>query len=502
VKGRSTPQWPPPARPYVIAIGLILTVAAISYAAFKQSVPFVSGYRVEAVFESSNGLRKGSPVRIAGIDVGKVVAIGRGPGHTTLVTMKIDGDGRPVHTDATARVRPRVFLEGGYIVELSPGSPSAPELADDGMIPLSQTARPVQFHDLLTVFDRPARDSLRDTLDTTREALASGGAEGLRALAPELRPFLRDAARLAEAATGRSRGDLAGLVSSARRITAALDSGRALLGGLVDDLATTAEAITARDAELAAAIEQFNGLLREAPAATTALNRALPVAERAARQVTPALDIAPAALRETGTVMRELGRLVAPSQRDRTLAGLETAFVDLPGMVGRLAAVFPSARPLADCLSSHVVPVFESVAPDGDLSTGRPIWQDFAHALVGLSSASQNFDGNGHALRYQFGIGDQSVSTLSLPGFGELLATAPSTLQSRPLPRADGQPPPLNPGVPCAQQPPVELGTPSGSGGLSPARGARRGYAADLSGLKRMLRPGNLRRSLEQGVRR
>ena len=205
-------EWPPPLRRYLGALGLIVAVAVIAYFAFAQSIPFVEGYRVQAVFESSSGLRKGSPVRVAGVDVGKVVEIGKGPGHTTLVTLTIDEDGRPLHRDATAHIRPRVFLEGGYQIELRSGSPSAPELPDDGVIPLGQTARPVQFHDLLTAFDRPARDDVKSTMRTFADALDDGGAQGLRTLAPELRPLLRDLA-----VVRRSRPRCAASTRSSRR---------------------------------------------------------------------------------------------------------------------------------------------------------------------------------------------------------------------------------------------------------------------------------------------
>ena len=123
--GAMSPKPAPlrPLRPYVFALGMILALVVVAYFAFNPACPFKSGYRVEAVFKSSNGLRKGSPVRIAGVDVGKVVKIADGPGSTTVVTMEIDDNGRPLHTDATARIRPRVFLEGGFAVELKPGQP-------------------------------------------------------------------------------------------------------------------------------------------------------------------------------------------------------------------------------------------------------------------------------------------------------------------------------------------------------------------------------------------
>jgi len=111
--------------------------------------------------------------------------------------------------------------------------------------------------------------------------------------------------------------------------------------------------------------------------------------------------------------------------------------------------------------------VLEREVPDGELSTGRPVWQDFAHMLVGRSSASQNFDGNGYALRYQIGLGRQTLSTANLPVLGPLTSLgAPANLRSRPLPRADRKPPPVTSSEPCSSQPVPSLETPSGSSAL------------------------------------
>jgi len=485
-----------PLRPYLIALGILLAVGLVTYFAFNPSLPFTHAYRVQAVFKSSNGLRDGSPVRIAGITVGNVVEIDDGPGSTTVVTMEIKDNGRPVHRDAMARVRPRVFLEGGFLVELEPGSPSAPELPDNGTLPLAQTTVPVQFHQVLTVLDAPTRQSLRGGIDTLAGGLGDGGAAGLRTLAPELRPLLRDTAWVAEAARGTEPDDVSELVRSTNRIAVALDRRPEQLGSLVDNLATTAAAVRSRDGELAASIGELSRVLRATPPALRALDGALPALERAGDHLAPALPVAPRAFRETAEAMRELGRLAAPRRRARTLVALETAFRDLPTLVGRLAATFPQTKPLSDCLSSHVLPLFQSKVPDGALSSGRPVWQDFVHSLVGLSSTSQNFDGNGHALRYQLGLGEQSVGTL--PGTG-LIASAPTTLRSRPLPRADRKPPPLNSTETCSRQPQPDLAAASGSAGVGPAR--TRVTPMPAAERKRLLDPDRLRKLAREARR-
>ena len=65
------------------------------------------------------------------------------------VTMEIEDKALPLHEDAELKIRPRIFLEGNFFVDLQPGSPTAPELDDGGTIPMTQTAAPVQFGDLL-----------------------------------------------------------------------------------------------------------------------------------------------------------------------------------------------------------------------------------------------------------------------------------------------------------------------------------------------------------------
>lgn len=490
-----TPAPRPDLTPYAVALAILLAVGLVAYFAFHPALPFSTGYRLEAVFKSSVGLRKGSPVRVAGVNVGDVVKIEKGPGTTTVVTMQLKDNARPIHRDATARIRPRIFLEGGFLIQLAPGSPSAPELADNGTIPMSQTTVPVLFHQVLNLLDSSARKDLRGGLDTLAGGLDDGGADGLKTLAPHLAPVLRDVAQISEAAQGTEPHDLSRLVRATNRVAITLDQRPGSLGSLVDNLATTSQAVASRDGELAESIAELSRVMRAIPPATRSVDRSLPAVERASRRVTPALPVAPRAFGETATVFRAFRRVVAPSRRARTITALATALRDLPTLVGRLGRLFPETKPLGDCLSSHILPLLYSKVPDGSLSSGRPVWQDFAHALVGLSSASQNFDGNGHALRYQVGLGGQSLST---PGSG-LIAPAPSTLRSRPLPRADRKPPPLNSRQGCSDQPQPDLNAPSRSAGL---RSASRPHVAEpRQSLKRLLDPKRLERLAQRGTR-
>ena len=99
---------------------LIVTIGP--YLAFTKHVPFTSyGYELKATFSNGVNISKNSPVRIAGVEVGKVIGTER-DGNATEVRFTVDGAGRPIHTDAFAEIRPRIFLEGNFFIELDPAA--------------------------------------------------------------------------------------------------------------------------------------------------------------------------------------------------------------------------------------------------------------------------------------------------------------------------------------------------------------------------------------------
>src|SRR5207248_10143514 len=113
--------------PVRFAVVLLVLLAIALYFGFTKHIPFKHGYRLNAVFASAVNIKGKSPVRIAGVNVGKVTSIKR-HGDTGLVSMESQSRGLPIHADATAKIPPRILLEGYWFVDLQPGSPSAPTL--------------------------------------------------------------------------------------------------------------------------------------------------------------------------------------------------------------------------------------------------------------------------------------------------------------------------------------------------------------------------------------
>ena len=92
-------------------------------------------------------------------------------GDATKVSFTVGGSGRPIHEDAFAQIRPRIFLEGNFFIELDPGSPSSPEMDSGGTIPVSHTSTAVQLDEILTALQSPVRADLGRLLEGFGTAL-------------------------------------------------------------------------------------------------------------------------------------------------------------------------------------------------------------------------------------------------------------------------------------------------------------------------------------------
>lgn len=434
-------------------LGVVFCVLFV-YGAFTKRVPLVEGYRVTGVFSSSNELRKGSPVRIAGVDVGKVVKLDHGPGTTALVEMELKDSARPLHRDAELRIRPRLFLEGGFYVDVRPGSPSAPEIEDGGTIPLGQTAIPVQFDQVLTGgFSRPARDSFQRLLDEVGTSLGDGGARDLGAAQRPAVPALRDVAIVAEAARGVREHDASDTVRAVSRITSALAANDEALGGLVSGMARTTGALAAEQAALRATVRGLDDVFGEAPAALSAIDRGLPPVRALARDVRPALREAPPVLRRTVALVDQLDRATRAGELPGLLPDLGAAVRALPTLERRLTTLFPLVDPVTDCVRDKALPVLNAKLDDGKLTTNRPVWQELASSFVGLNSASQPFDANGYAVRYLFTLGNGTVNLGEVPGLGSLVGSAAQGINGvRPKWNGAAGLPPFRPDAPCREQ--------------------------------------------------
>ena len=95
--------------------------------------------------------------------------------------MRIQDKGRPLHKDARFTIRPRIFLEGNFFVDVTPGTSSA-EVADNHTFPVNQTDTPVQIDQVLTALQTDTREDLKTLLRRVRVRPQGQGRQGLQRL--------------------------------------------------------------------------------------------------------------------------------------------------------------------------------------------------------------------------------------------------------------------------------------------------------------------------------
>jgi virulence factor Mce-like protein len=442
-----------------VLVGILgtLIVASATWLVFGGPRPKLSSpYEVQVTLANAAELRQRSPVRIAGVEVGRVGSIERGPGSTALVTLELRDSARPIHTDATVKVRPRLFLEGNFFLDMKPGSPSAPELEDGGTLPLSQTATAVQLDQVLTALSSDTRDDLQTLVDELGRGLGDTGGGHLRRTLGEAGPAFLVTAQASSALRGLDAHDLSRTITNAARVMGALDARRVQLAGTIRGLDRTAGAVAAEQRALGATLRELPPLLREALPAVRDVRAALPATRAFTRDVRPLLRRAPQTLDLARPLLRELRPLLAPGALPALTRALRPPVRTLAALQPGLEELLGRVTPVTDCVRDRALPVLRTPVKDGEHTTGQPPWQELLHAMVGLASGSQNFDGNGTAVRYMAGFGEQLVSTGRLPGLGRLQALAQAPVEgARPAPPAGK--PPFVPTAECRRQQLVSL---------------------------------------------
>lgn len=425
--------------PLAIAALVILVPAFITYYAFTHKIPFVgSSYTDYAVVANSVNVRPGSPVRVAGIDVGQVSGVSP-DGHDTRIAFTLDSAALPIHRDATLTIRDRLFLEGSYYLQLDPGSPSAPAAPEGFVIRPANTASPVQFFQLLSTFDEAARTSLQNLLKTTNVAFSpapgqpesQSGAGALKTAIPALTPDLKDFSQISQSLTGTHAGDVQTFLSSTANVTGTLAAHRANLAAMFDRLDAVAGTLAGEDDAIGRTISGVDAVLKAAPASLAAVNRSLDPTDALAAALTPTLRQSPPIVSALAAQILAVNRVVGPGARQRLISSLTTLLVRFPAVATQLAAFFPATRPAAACLATHVTPLLKEQVQDGSLSTHDPVWKDLVHMLPNLAAASGNFDANGPYLRALVGLGSDSIPTSllgSIPGVGPLVGSLAGAL--------------------------------------------------------------------------
>jgi len=443
------------------AIGAIVigVTAVLTYLGFTKEIPFRHHDTLKAAFSTSNNLRANSPVRIAGVNVGKVSKIepldnGRG----ALVTMRIDKRGMPVHKDATAKIRPRIFLEGNFFVDIAPGSPSAPTLGDGDTIPIQQTAAPVQLDQVLTSLQSDTRKELQSLLGELSTSLGGDGADAYNRSQRYWKPAYRDSAIVADATRGVLEHDLSGFVKNAGATAVALNRNSVQLKSLITDFNTTATALADRSVPLEQAVAELPRTLRAGMPALASLNRAFPPLRRLIADLRPGVRSSAPTLRANLPLVRELRALVSKPELRGLVADLRPTIPALASLNRSTIPLMSETRLASSCQNEVILPWSQDKLDDKAFPATGKVYEEAPKVFPGLAGESRTGDANGQWFRVLVAGGLFAIPN----GSGGFMFTDRPLLGANPpmSPR-----PPLKPNVPCETQEQPDLRTrPAGVG--------------------------------------
>jgi phospholipid/cholesterol/gamma-HCH transport system substrate-binding protein len=467
--GRSY-RGPSPAK---IGLVLVILLAIASYLAFTKRIPFTSpGYELHATFQNATTLKPKSPVRIAGVNVGEVTNVSS-HGNMAEVTFSIDNEGLPIHKDATVTIRPRLFLEGNFFLDLRPGSPNAPDLSSGGDIPVSQTATAVQLDQILTSLQKGNRTDLKQALAGYGGALThkptpaedktqSPSVHGLTAGQALNQTFKyggkagRTSSIVNEALLGEKPHDLSNLIRGQRNVFRELASDQGALRGFITNFNTTAAALASESNNLSATIRELAPTLEQAQPTLRHVDQSLPPFRSLAIQLEPGIRQLPETVRTGTPWLIQVKRLLKKNELGNAARYLAQAGPGLAQTTVAAPALFHQTDLLSRCTSHNLIPagstVLQDSGPGYDFTTGQPNYREFFYSTVQLAGESQLFDGNGSFVRFQAG-GGPTLTKMDNPGGGTLNKSLWAHNISPPLgtrPQLTGKkPPPFRQDVAC-----------------------------------------------------
>jgi len=415
--------------PVTVGVLAAIVIVVITYFGFTKAVPFTHGFRLNAVFTSANSIRPASPVRIAGVNVGKVTEVKREPGtNAAVVSMEIDDTGLPIHKDAELKIRPRIFLEGNFFVDLKPGTPSQPALSDGDTIAITQTATPVQLDEVLTTLQQPTRQDLQELLqsfggalndkptpaqDLTQDPSVQGktAAQALNQTLDYSPAALKGTAIVNQAFLGTESGDLSKLITSLGTVSKALNRNETVLQDLVTNFNTTMSAFASQSTNLSRAIGLLGPTLTNTDKALVSLNDSFPATRAFALELIPGVKETQPTIDAALPWVAQATPLVSDAELGGLLKNLQPTTASLASTTSSGQSLFHETDLFSLCQTKVFLPAGDIKVEDGAFTSGAENYKEFWYSMVGLAGEGQAFDGNGQYVRFQPGGGAYRVTT-------------------------------------------------------------------------------------------
>jgi phospholipid/cholesterol/gamma-HCH transport system substrate-binding protein len=300
-----------------IALGVvtIVVLGAIIGGAFAAgTLGFLKAhYQMTAVFTDSAGLKRGAPVRVAGIDVGKVTGISADwTKGQVLVSFDVNS-GVHLGPGTRCQVGTATFLGGDFLqlTDTESGQSLQQRPRSERRIPLERTKTAYTVLNALSDASKNAAALDPNAIDNVIRQIGGSLANNVVDI-----PSLVTNLETLGTALNQRQAQFDGLITNGERVAAALKARDAQLGHLIDQAAGLLDALNSRRVQLASVLgsgsdvvnrlarliedkrTQINGILsdfhstlgavqRQLPNVNTSLARLGPVAQGLSSVITP-----------------------------------------------------------------------------------------------------------------------------------------------------------------------------------------------------------------------
>jgi phospholipid/cholesterol/gamma-HCH transport system substrate-binding protein len=377
-------------------VGLLLFL----WLSFGGTIPLgAQGYRINVSFPSAQDLATQADVRIAGVNVGKVVSTRLDPkGNRTLATLQLQGKYVPIRQDTRAILRTKTILGETY-VQLIPGSPNAPPIPDGGTLPRGQVLSEVQLSDIYNAFDPTTRRAFQVWQQQLAKAIG-GNDQNLNDVLGNLPSFAADATDILQVLDVQHQA-VVSLVQNGGTVFGALGANQTALRNLITSAETTFATTAANDNKLAQTFQVFPTFLNETKATMQKLQAFSVNTDPLIKELNPVAQ-------QLGPTLHSVQELSPPLRHLFTNLGplITVSQTGLPAVRNILTGATPTLGSLGTFLE-QLNPIL------GWLSDHQQLISDFiSNGATGIAATTTSFSGNGvgHYLRQFSPVGSETLS--------------------------------------------------------------------------------------------
>lgn len=371
----------------VVAVALGLTALTVILSNQDYVPPWADRLVFSADFAQVPAVNPGQhpEVRIAGVEVGQVSDSEVSDTGKARLTLSLE-PGHTIYQNAHLVLRPKNPINEMYI-EVDPGGPPSKPVAQDGVIPATQTDRPIQPDEVLSHLDSRARTAVTDLLSVSDVALANAPErlpKGLNATDDAVVKFKPVLDKLQK-----RRGYVKELVTSLSQISGAVGENDARVAQLLDSTQQALGSLSNRSSDLQATLDEL-------PGTTGQLRNSMNGVQELTGQLNPTLDNVHAAAGRLPSTLQRVSGVV--DKLDGTVRAANPVVEKAGPVVNNLRPIVNDVRGAL----TNVEPITKSLQPVTKIMV--PYLNDLQAFTFNTSSVFSVSDENGGLVRGHLAI--------------------------------------------------------------------------------------------------